>query len=91
MVTDRSVKANAPEAAQPNGRFASVAEAMTAFEAARDRSVQIAKARGAELYSIQVTHPRFGDMNGMELMHVLAGHARRHTAQIREVREQLGI
>ena len=86
-ITDRTTKVQAPEAVVPSGRFTSVAEASTAFNAARDRAIQIAKARGAELYTIKVAHPRFGEMNGAELLHLLAGHARRHAAQIRETRE----
>lgn len=90
MMMNRSEKREAPEAAQPTGKYATVAEAIAEFQAARDRSVHIAKTRGGELYSVQVKHPRFGEMNGVELMHILAGHARRHTAQILETREALG-
>lgn len=91
MIADRTTKVQAPEAVVPTGRFASLAEALAAFEAARERSLQIARARGAELYSVQVKHPRFGDLNGVELMHFMAGHARRHAAQIQEIREALGF
>lgn len=91
MIMDRTTKVQAPEAVIPSGRFGSLAEAVAAFEAARERSLQIARARGAELYSIKVKHPRFGEMNGAELMHIMAGHGRRHAAQIQEVRSLLGF
>ena len=84
MVTNRTVKAQAPEAVHPTGRFKSVAEAVEAFNAARDRSVQVVKSRSAELLGVGVKHPRFGDMNAAELVHLLTGHACRHAAQIRE-------
>lgn len=84
MVTNRTVKAQAPEAVRPTGRFQTVAEAVEAFNAARDRSVQVVKARSSELLSVGVKHPRFGDMNAAELIHLISGHACRHAAQIRE-------
>ena len=90
MVVDRSFKAIAPEAARPDGRFQTIEEAVEAFNAARDRTARMVEERGAELYKVGVTHPRFGDMNGVELVHILTGHAKRHAAQIREVRESLG-
>jgi len=90
MLADRTEKRQAPEAVLPTGRYFNLAEALTDFEAARDRSLQIATARGSQLYSIKVNHPRFGEMNGSELLHLLSGHASRHAAQIRETRAALG-
>ena len=90
MVVDRSFKAVAPEAARPDGRFKTIEEAVDAFNAARARTARLVDERGAELYAVGVTHPRFGEMNAVELVHILSGHAKRHAAQIREVRETLG-
>ena len=90
MIMDRSTTVQAPEAVVPAGRFATLAAAVDAFNEARDRTAQIARARGTELYSVKVAHARFGEMNGSELMHVLTGHARRHAAQIRETRVAVG-
>jgi len=86
MLTDRSAKVSAPEAVLPTGRFGTLADAVLAFSAARDRSVNIVKERGDRLYSIGAKHHRFGDLNGVEVVHLMAGHARRHAAQIRETR-----
>jgi hypothetical protein len=90
-IPNRSNRAQAPEAALPNGRFTTLAEALAQFEVARARSIEFAEKTGADLYSISSEHPRFGPMNGTEMMLIIAGHARRHAAQIREVREVLGI
>jgi hypothetical protein len=84
MVTDRSSKVTAPEAVVPSGRFSGLKEAVLAFNAARDRSVSLVKERGEALYGIGARHARFGDLNGVEVIHLMAGHARRHAAQIRE-------
>lgn len=90
MVVDRSFKAEAPEGARPDGRFKTIEEAIEAFNAARDRTARLVAERGAELYSVGIKHPRFGDLNAVELVHILSGHAKRHAAQIREVRDSLG-
>jgi len=91
LVTDRSNRAQAPEAARPTGRFKSLVEALDAFNAARARTVRFTEERAGDLYSVAVEHPRFGLMNGAEFVRIIAGHAQRHAAQIREVREALGF
>ncbi len=88
-IRDRSYKAQAPEAVIPTGRFTSVQAAIDAFNRVRDLSVRVAEERGGALFSVGVTHPRFGDMNGAELVHVLTAHACRHAAQIREIRSSV--
>lgn len=85
-ITDRSQKAVAPEVVQPTGRVASVAQGLEEFNAIRDKTVQTARELGEELYVRSCKHPRFGDMNGAELIQIIAGHARRHAAQMREAR-----
>jgi uncharacterized damage-inducible protein DinB len=85
MVTDRSVRAQAPDPVAPKGRFTSVAEALDQFNAARTRTVRFAEERGGELYQLAAEHPRFGSLNGMEMLVIIAGHARRHAEQIREI------
>src|SRR5437588_12448039 len=89
-VRNRATKAEAPEAARPVGRFATLAEAREQFNAARARSVRFATERAGDLYSISADHPRFGSMNGVEFLTIIAGHALRHAEQIRETRAALG-
>lgn len=84
MVTDRTRKAQAPEAVIPTGKYTKVADAVAEFNDARDKTVQIVRARATELLGVGVKHPRFGDMNAAELVHIISGHACRHAAQIRE-------
>ena len=84
LVRNRQRKAQAPEAVHPTGKFQTMADAIAAFNEARDMTVRIVTARGAELYGVGVAHPRFGEMNAAELVHVIAGHACRHAEQIRE-------
>jgi len=88
-VADRSVRAQSPEAALPAGRFATLAQALDQFNVNRTRSIQFAHDRADELYYIAAEHPRFGPMNGAEFMMIITAHARRHAAQIQEVRAAL--
>lgn len=91
QIPDRSTKVQAPEAARPSGRFETFADALEHFHAARSRTVGFAEQHGPALYGIASEHPRFGPMNGTEMLLIMAGHARRHAAQIREIRTALGV
>lgn len=88
-VTDRTSRAEAPEPVRPSGRFSSLAEAVEGFNAARTRTISYAADRAAELHTMACQHPRFGDLSGREMCMIIAGHARRHAEQIREVRAAL--
>jgi len=90
-IPDRTTKAQSPEKALPAGRFQSLAQAVEAFQATRNKTVGFARQEAANLYAIASEHPRFGPLNGTEVLVFMNGHARRHTAQIREVRSELGI
>ena len=84
MIRNRSSKVESPEAVRPQGRFETMAAALAAFQEVRDRSVQFVQERGDSLYSLGNRHPRFGKVNGAEVIHLIDGHARRHADQIRE-------
>lgn len=84
MIRSRLTKVEAPEVFRPRGRFDALAAALAGFKATRDRSVQVARECGDTLYSIGAQHPRFGNLNGVELIHLIDAHARRHADQIRE-------
>jgi uncharacterized damage-inducible protein DinB len=89
MVTDRSQRRQAPEMVQPPGRFVSLAEALADFDSTRAQVIQFAQARHAELRTLGSQHPIFGQVTGYELILIIAGHACRHAAQIREARAAL--
>ena len=85
-VASRSQRVNAPEPVHPTGRFLTLAEALAQFDATRANSIQFAENTGAGLYSLAAKHVFFGPVNGAEVMVLIAAHARRHAAQIREIR-----
>lgn len=88
-VRSRLTKVEAPDVLRPRGRFSTLAEAVAAFEAVRERSVELARERGEGLYAVGIKHPYFGKLNGGELIQLIDGHARRHADQIREISEAL--
>jgi hypothetical protein len=88
-VPDRSVRAQSPDAVLPAGRFPTLEQALAQFNAGRTRSIQFAEDRCDDLYCLASEHPRFGPVNGVELLIVIAGHCRRHAEQIRETRAAL--
>ena len=88
-VADRSTRAQSPEAVLPVGRFATLEQALEKFNLNRTRSIQFAQERSDELYYLAAEHPRFGPMNGAEFLMIITAHARRHAAQIQEVRAAL--
>ncbi len=90
LLINRSKRAQAPEAVRPARRFASLAAALDHFNAARARTIRFAEDRSADLYSLSAEHPRFGRVNGIEMLLIAAGHVRRHADQIREIRAALG-
>jgi hypothetical protein len=86
-VISRGQRVQAPEAVRPAARFATLSEAVAAFDAARAETLRFAGAQGAALYGYSLKHPRFGPVNGYEVMLIIAGHAGRHAAQIREIKK----
>lgn len=88
-VVDRSTRRVAPETSQPKGRFTSLAQGMEQFQRVRGRSVQFASDNASRLYTLASSHPVLGPLNGVEALVLIAGHARRHAEQIREVRAAL--
>lgn len=88
MIPDRSVRMKAPEAVVPTGQYATLKEAIARFEAMRARSIQFA-VKPQDLYCLASVHPRWGQVNGVELLIIIAGHSRRHGEQIREIRAGL--
>ena len=86
---DRTTKRQAPETVIPKGRFSTLADGLKQFQGARETTLQFARERAANLYTIASVHPAFGPLNGVEALMIIAGHAQRHAEQIREVRAAL--
>src|SRR5262249_54347920 len=83
-VVDRSNRVQAPDVVHPQGRFGTLAEAVEEFKAVRARTMRFAEEHASGLYSLTVTHPMLGLLNGMEALTIIAAHSRRHAEQMRE-------
>jgi uncharacterized damage-inducible protein DinB len=85
---DRSRRLTAPDHVQPVGRFGTFTLTLEQFEEARRQTIQFAQEHRNDLASRTVQHPLFGAMTGTEMLMVMAGHVRRHTEQVIEIRTQ---
>ena len=85
MAASRDVKVAAPAPTLPADRFQTMNDALAYFETARAANVRYLTDHADELCIPVMPHPRFGSVNGLEMMCIAAGHASRHAAQIREM------
>ena len=88
-LVSRETPVQAPERVRPVGRFTNVAEALAQFDEARRRTVRFAFETELDLFCLEAMHPLIGAVNCMELLLIMAGHSRRHAAQIAELRRHL--
>lgn len=89
-VVDRSKTFKAPEMLQPSGKFASTADALKAYTARRDSTIQYISTTKDDLKNHITQHPAFGSMNTYQMLLLLSGHSERHTLQIEEVKTSAG-
>jgi len=86
---DRSRPVTAPEPARPQGRYATLGEALEAFEKSRARTVRFIETCEADPRTLVGAHPLVGPINCYETMLMMALHPVRHAEQIREIRAAL--
>ena len=77
----------APEALLPGGRYADLNEAMQAFEAARDRTIEFTRTMQGDLRSHFSHHNVLGPLDAYQWLLGNARHVETHAGHIREVRE----
>jgi hypothetical protein len=76
----------APEMLRPGGRFSSLAEAVSAFLAARERTLEYARTTQADLRSHFSPHTVLGPLDGYQWLTGNAHHAETHAGHILEIR-----
>jgi hypothetical protein len=85
VIEDRSTRRNAPETAVPTGRI-DAATALQRIDDVHARLREVAgSADGLALSTVTHSHRAFGTLNVYQWIDFLAGHERRHLAQIREI------
>jgi len=81
----------APDMLQPAGRFQTVREALDAFLAARERTLEYARTTQDDLRSHFTPHPVYGQLDAYQWLNGNARHANSHCEHIREIREMPGF
>jgi hypothetical protein len=87
---DRSKRIESPEAGKPMGRFAHLAEALLAFNAARAEAIRFVEDCADDPRCWMTDHPFIPPpVNCYEILLTMAAHPGRHAQQIWEIREAL--
>jgi DinB superfamily len=88
---DRKRKIEAPPLSHAHGRFATVREALTAFDAARAGVMGYLEPFEGDLRCWVTDHPLVpGPVTCYEMLVMIAAHPKRHGEQIEEIRKGLG-
>jgi uncharacterized damage-inducible protein DinB len=90
-LTNRTRKISAPDRTHPTGRFPTLPAALEQFRTSRADSIDYVEHCDKDLRAHTAPHPLFGPITGQEYLIILALHPARHAAQIREVRQALGL
>jgi hypothetical protein len=77
---------HAPERLRPSARFGSLAEAVAAFLAARERTLEYARSTTDDLRQHFAPHPVLGSMDAYQWLCGNARHAESHAAHVTEIR-----
>lgn len=93
MIPNRIRKMESPEGARPVGRFATLAEAAEQFKKTRAGVIQFLEGYHEDLRASEVKHPHpaAGMVSICEMLVAMAMHAKRHAAQIQEIRNTLNF
>lgn len=86
MMPDRSHKATAPAEIAPRGQFTTLAQARSAFQAARGITYAFIRSTDLPLHSHVSRHPAFGELDAYQWITLMVGHVERHAKQIEEVK-----
>ncbi len=90
MITNRTVKATAPEPLVPTRKFATPEATLSHFRESREKTVALAKNRN-DLRDHAGPNPVFKELDAYQWLLFLSGHTMRHTAQIQEVKADAGF
>lgn len=91
MVEDRSEKRKTSDPLKPeNSKYATLAEALDAFNASRSQLENYIKTTNDDLRGHVLTMP-FGSVDSYQMILFQAAHTNRHTQQIREVKADAGF
>jgi hypothetical protein len=88
MISDRTNKVKTQEALAPTGKFGSHESALKEFLAKRNSAIQYINSTSDDLRNHYFTFPveALGTLDSYQLLIFIAGHTKRHTLQIEEIK-----
>lgn len=89
-IADRTQKIKTKEPFEPTGKFGSHESTVGEFLKRRSATVKYVKTTGDDLRNHYFTFP-FGTLDSYQLLIFIAGHTKRHTLQIEEIKSQSGF
>ncbi len=90
-ITDRTAKAKAPEALQPEGIYTDPKTAMKALNAQRTEILTLINQNTEEDMRNHIGDSPFGPIDAYQSFLFIAGHTARHTLQLKEVKADAGF
>ena len=88
---NRTHKIAAPDAFVPTGRFTSLNEAKTALSGLRETLLQALESNQISFDGQTYPHPVLGPFTRLDWVNFIVAHARRHQAQIEEIKAGPGL
>src|SRR5260370_11479630 len=90
--SDRARPVQSPEVGQPRNRFASLSEALPAFDSVRAQTVQFVERFSGDPRFWTTDHPLIpGPVNCYEILLMISIHPTRHAKQIMDVRTRIWL
>jgi hypothetical protein len=86
LMSDRSVKTEAPDDVKPIGRFSSIEELKAKFLSNRERIAEALKNNRVVFDNRVIVHPVLGEMTKKDWLHFMIHHCERHCKQIEEIK-----
>jgi hypothetical protein len=86
LLSNRSIKTEAPDDVKPVGRFSSLEELIEKFNSNRERIKEALKNNLVVFDSRIIIHPTLGEMTKKDWLHFMIHHCERHCRQIEEIK-----
>jgi len=86
VILDRSAKVKAPEIIKPTGKYTTLQDALNAFNAQRNQTIEYMKTTSDDLRGRVAQHPVLGMIDDYQWILLAGAHQKRHTLQIEEVK-----
>ena len=86
VAANRRRKVQAPEVAQPRGRFTTLRDAVECFCRNRQQTIAYIASCQDDLRRLTMDHPMIGAASGQEIVILMMAHPFRHAQQIQEMR-----